>query len=104
MPAWQQARQCHEKSHKLVSMLMAKRQAVLPASEPFSRALSHNPLSCHSHFLCVTHCPPATAAGGSKPGFRVALQPDPHVLSLRERMALGAAGSMPCRWGGIEGP
>ncbi|KAI7846027.1 hypothetical protein COHA_000564 [Chlorella ohadii] len=23
--------------------------------------------------------------------------PDPHVLSLRERMALGAAGSMPCR-------
>ncbi|PRW21106.1 flagellar associated membrane [Chlorella sorokiniana] len=39
----------------------------------------------------------AAAAGGSKPGVRVVLQPDPHVLSLRERMALGAAGSMPCR-------
>ena len=43
------------------------------------------------------------AAGGSQPGFRVVLQPDPHVLSLRERMGLGAAGSMPCRWAGSAG-
>ena len=45
--------------------------------------------------LCTV---PAPAATGSKPGFRVGVVPDPHVLSLRERMALGAAGSMASRW------